>query len=88
VKYLAPFNSASQAIVTSDTLFLAVPTDAIYVGGGGDVTAIMAIDPVGNAVKKTLTFKATTPGSVLPLACWGVQATGTTATNMIALYSV
>lgn len=63
-------------IVPSD----ATPVDfaAIYVGGAGNV-AVRCID--GTSV----TFTAPPVGSIIPVACDRVLATGTTATLLIGL---
>jgi len=66
------------AITPSDTTYFAI-CRAIYVGVGGDVVVITAQD---NAV----TFKNAASGTVLPVNCQRVNATNTTATNLIALY--
>lgn len=50
---------------------------ALYVGGTGNITAI-----VGGAV---VLFTAV-PVGILPVRCTRVNATGTTATAMVALY--
>ena len=54
----------------------------IYVGVGGDVVAI-----VYQAGSKTaVTFKNAASGSVIPVRAIRVNATSTTATNLVALY--
>lgn len=52
---------------------------AIYVGGAG---AVVAVRKDGTAV----TFAAAVAGSVLPVRAIRVNATSTTATNLVALY--
>ncbi len=52
---------------------------AIYVGVGGDV---VAVDIDGNAT----TFKNAQSGVTLPIKARRVNSTGTTATNLVALY--
>lgn len=70
-KYAAP-------ITPSDVTNLSAPTRAIYVGSaGGTITAIMNGVPI--------TFTAV-PIGVLPIQCTRVNATGTTSTNLIALW--
>jgi hypothetical protein len=66
------------AITTSDTAYFPV-CRGIYVGVGGDVVVVTTQD---NAV----TFKNAASGTVLPVNCQRVNATNTTATNLIALY--
>jgi len=51
--------------------------NAIYVGVTGDVTAV-----IGGAA---VLFKAA-PVGILPISATRVNSTGTTATNMVALY--
>ena len=53
---------------------------AIYVGVGGDV----AIYSLGSSTP--VIFKNAVAGQILPLRARRVLATGTTATNLIALY--
>tara|TARA_R110000796_G_scaffold95079_2_gene200104 strand:+ start:2271 stop:2558 length:288 start_codon:yes stop_codon:yes gene_type:complete len=75
----------------SDTLFvngdtIAGHTDqahvcrAIYVGGTGDLKVTMA---QGSG---TVVFHGVVAGSMLPIQCNQIFATGTTATNIIALF--
>lgn len=73
-------SSAAVAVVPSDAVDLAVPSRALYVGGAGDVTAIMTRG--GN----TVVFKAVPVGTTLPVSVSRVMVTGTTATNIVALY--
>ena len=71
----------SAVIVTpSDTADLAAgPTKGIYVGGAGNVVAILADGT-------TATFIALTVGVVHPISVKRVKATSTTATPILALY--
>lgn len=66
------------AVTPSDSTALTKKARALYVGGTGDVTAV---DPSGNAV----TFSSVQAGTVLPIYTSQVKATGTTATNIVAL---
>lgn len=68
------------AIVTSDSVPLTQPTRMIYVGGAGDVTVILVGDTVA------ITFKAVPVGTWLNVRAATVKATGTTATNLLALW--
>lgn len=52
---------------------------AIYVGGDGD---LVAVDQNGNAV----TFTGVKAGTILPIRTIRVNATSTTATNLVALW--
>ncbi|KWX71620.1 hypothetical protein AMQ84_27245 [Paenibacillus riograndensis] len=71
------------AVTPSDTLSITYPTGtpysrAIYVGVSGDVTALMADG-------STVLFKAAPVGH-LYIAVKRINATNTTATNIVALY--
>jgi hypothetical protein len=72
--------SASAAAITPhDTNnFAGGVCRGIYVGVGGNIVAIVN----GTAV----TFKGAAAGSVLPIAATRVNATSTTATDLVALY--
>lgn len=70
----------ASAITPDDVTELAGPTRGVYVGGAGDLTVDMADG--GPAV----TFVGVLAGSLLPIQVTKVYATGTTATNMVALY--
>jgi hypothetical protein len=68
----------AAAITPSDTVNLKATTRGIYVGGAGDVVAIIG----GVAV----TFTAVPAGSVLPIAATRINSTATTATALVALW--
>ena len=68
----------AAVIAPSDTVNLGSPTRAIYVGSAaGDIVAIV------NGV--AITFKSV-PIGILPIKCTRVNLTGTTSTNLIALW--
>ncbi len=67
------------AVTASDSANLSSISRAIYVGSSGDVAAVMPDDAV-------VTFVAVQAGSILPVRIKRVNATGTTAANIIALY--
>lgn len=69
----------AAAITTSDSAALANSTRGIYVGGAGDVK----VDLGGSG---TVTFAGVPAGTILPVRASKVYATGTTATNLVALY--
>jgi hypothetical protein len=69
----------AAAITTSDTVSLTGITRAVYVGGAGNITAIMSN---GDAVL----FTAVPVGTMLPIRCTRINATATTATLLIAMY--
>lgn len=66
------------ALTKSDSATFS-PTRGLYVGGAGDVAVV---DLSGNSV----TLVGALAGSVLPIRCTQLLSTGTTATNVIALY--
>jgi hypothetical protein len=79
----APLNetyaAVSLATVTpSDSVPLANPSRAIYVGSGGDLAVVMLDGSTG-------TFKNAAAGSLLPIVVSQVKLTGTTASNILAL---
>lgn len=51
----------------------------LYIGGGGTAVVIMPNDDV-------VTFVGLLAGTILPVRCKRVNATSTTATNIIALF--
>ncbi|EFH09434.1 hypothetical protein ACFFMP_08390 [Pseudoroseomonas cervicalis] len=72
---------ASQwaAVTPSDTVDLATPCRALYVGVGGDVA-------VRSASGQTETFRNVGSGQHLLLRAARVMATGTTASGLVALW--
>jgi hypothetical protein len=70
-----------RPVTPSDTVDLSELTDAIWVGGAGDVAAVLQ----NNAMPVVLA--AVPAGSWLPLAARRVNATGTTATGIVALFA-
>lgn len=74
----APAHSAA-AVTTSDSTVLPI-TRALYVGGAGNLTVTMGED------ENNVTFVGVLAGMVYPLQVSKVLATGTTATNIVALY--
>lgn len=68
-----------QAVTPSDATDLTRFTRALYIGVGGNV---VCVDFLNNVV----TFVGVTAGSVLPIRVARVNATGTTATSIVALY--
>jgi hypothetical protein len=68
------------AVTPSDSTDLTYSTcRAIYVGGDGNISLVD-----GNAA--TIVFTGVTAGSILPVQTARINATGTTATSIIALY--
>lgn len=69
----------AAAVVKSDTVDLANVTKGVWVGGTGDMVVIMA-----NGT--TVTITGIPAGSLLPICVSRIKSTGTTATNMLALW--
>lgn len=74
----APYLSG-QSVTPHDTNELNAICRGIYVGGAGNVTIVT---PSGD----TLTFTAVPVGTILPVYARIIKATGTTATNLLALW--
>jgi hypothetical protein len=68
----------AEAITPSDTINLVTPARMVYVGGAGAVAAVMRSGAV-------VTFAAVPVGTVLPIQVARINATSTTATNLVAL---
>jgi hypothetical protein len=66
------------AVTTSDSTVLTT-TRAVFVGGAGNLAVVLSSGT-------TLTLTGVTAGSLLPLRVTKVKATGTTATNIAALW--
>ena len=66
------------AVTTNDMSYIPV-TRALYVGGAGNIVVTME-----NGEDATLS--GVLAGTVYPLSVKRVKATGTTATNLVALY--
>ena len=77
---MAPAQGAI-AVTPHDTTELSKkPTRALFVGVGGDVALKLTDDTAA------VTFKNVPSGTILPVGCYLVLSTGTTATNILALY--
>jgi hypothetical protein len=68
------------AVTPSDTIDLAQPARAFFVGTGGNI-AVVPLD--GTAA---VTFANVGDGQFLPIQAKRVNSTNTTATNIVALY--
>lgn len=67
------------AVAPSDSADLAFVSRAIYVGGDGNIAAV---SPEG----QTVTFVGVPAGTILPIRCARINSTGTTATNLVAMW--
>ena len=74
----APVKNAF-AITGSDTDLLQQPTRGIYVGGSGDVVAVL----VGG---DEVTFTSLVAGVIHPIRAKQIKSTNTTATSIIGVY--
>ena len=87
--YTTLFNGVSDpgtraaAIVPSDTVDLPDIPKGIYVGTGGNITMIGVGAPVGAT---GVTWKNVPAGSLIPFRARRILATGTTATDMLAVH--
>lgn len=69
---------AAYEITTTDTTAFASPFRALYIGGAGNVALIT----FGGA---SITFNGLLAGSILPVGGQRVNATNTTATNLVGI---
>ena len=67
------------AVTTSDSVNLSSIARGLYVGTGGNLAAVMPDDAV-------VTFNNVATGTILPVRVKRVNATNTTASNIVALY--
>lgn len=72
------FPLGGVAVTKSDTASLDFPS-VVYVGGAGNVAVVTANGD-------TVTFTAVPAGGVVPVVVIKVLETGTTATDMVAVY--
>lgn len=70
--------TGGEAVTPHDVNDFTNASRAIYVGSAGDVAAVMVNGTV-------LVFKAVPAGTMLPIRCRRINATNTTATNMVAV---
>lgn len=68
------------AITPSDSADLPIVPRAIFVGGAGNIT-LRLVDDSANIV-----LNGCLAGSIIPVRANKVMSTGTTATNLVALY--
>jgi hypothetical protein len=67
------------AITPSDSTLYTPRLRSLYVGTTGDVA-------VTGADGEDVTFKNVPAGAILPIRCYKVKSTGTTASNIVGLY--
>ena len=86
------FGTEAAVVTPSDTIGYATNIDrsCLYVGVAGDVKVILSgvVGAAGSGfptATEAIVFKAVPAGSILPVIVDYVLATGTTATDMIAL---
>jgi hypothetical protein len=77
---LAPASGAAAVVPTDGTTLPGGVTRFLYVGGTGDISVLFAGDVT------PVTLKAVPVGTMLAARIAQVNATGTTATNLVALY--
>jgi len=70
------------AVTASDLTDFASYPRALFVGVGGDVSLV----PVASAADTGVVFKNVVSGTILPIQSRRVNSTGTTATDIVALY--
>lgn len=68
----------AETVTPHDSNNLSVPCRSIYVGVTGNITAVMADTGVAQLFSNV-------PVGILPIRATRINATGTTATNMVAL---
>ncbi len=66
------------AVVASDTVYID-PTRGLFIGGAGNLKAV-------TAAGSTVTLTGVAAGSILPVSVKRIFATGTTASDIVALY--
>lgn len=70
----------AAAVTPNDSTDLPYVTKALYIGGTGNIS----IDTVGGDA--AVSFVDVPTGAILPIRVSRVRNTGTTATNIVALY--
>ena len=79
MSYTAQPAKFSATVTPSDVTSLDSPTTCLFIGVSGDVS----VEMVGGM---TQVF-ANVPVGILPVQCTRVNSTGTTATNIVAMWS-
>lgn len=76
---------AANNVTPSDTTVFSQVTRGLYIGTGGNINIGWGILQSGNPVANT-TFTNVISGTILPVRANMVYLTGTTASNILALY--
>lgn len=71
--------TGGEQVTPDDNADLSEVSRGVYIGGAGDVAVIMKDG-------QTLTFAATSAGAVYPFRVRRVLSTGTTATDIVAIW--
>lgn len=69
----------AAAVTPSDSVNLTADARSLYIGGAGNASVVTANGD-------TVTFVGLLAGSILPVRIRRVNATDTTATNIVAIY--
>lgn len=77
---LVPPASGAFVITPSDATNFTQMARGIYVGGAGNIVLLPNKDST-----QTVTFTAVPVGTILPVNCWRVNSTSTTATALVGL---
>ena len=70
---------AAQSVVPSDTIDLTNASRALYIGREGNVSVVMVSG-------QSVSFKNVAAGTILPLRVQRVNASNTTASEIVALW--
>lgn len=68
------------SVTPDDSSDLSITCRALFVGGAGDISAVLAAD------SSSIMFANIPAGTVLPMSVKRVEATLTTATDIVGLY--
>ena len=82
------YSSRTAAAVVPHDVNVIPATRKLYIGTVGDVKVVLQdnIDSGIGDVEEPVTFVAVPAGTILPVRAVKVLATGTTATNIVAMY--
>lgn len=80
---ITPAATGGFAVTPHDSTNFAQKARALYIGGAGSGGLVVLTNKDSNV---KLTFAGIPVGTILPIECWRVDSTGTTVTNIVALY--